>query len=70
MVGVQPVNELFTEIDFNMQPFRQRKSDTVKEYIDRADLVWNRLCDAIRALDGSDTESEVGPFHSHLRGLK
>eukprot|EP00974_Lingulodinium_polyedra_P087467 8477888-Lingulodinium_polyedra.AAC.1 len=52
-----------------MQSFRPRNSDTVREYIDRAELVWNRLRDAIRALDGSDTEIEVGPFHSHLRGL-
>eukprot|EP00974_Lingulodinium_polyedra_P103094 9979885-Lingulodinium_polyedra.AAC.1 len=39
MVGVQPVDELFSESNFCMQSFRQRNSEAVKEYIDREERV-------------------------------
>eukprot|EP00974_Lingulodinium_polyedra_P078731 7626419-Lingulodinium_polyedra.AAC.1 len=62
MVGIPPVDELFTEINLYVESFRQRNSETVKEYVDREEFVWNRLCDAIRSLDGSDAETEVEPL--------
>eukprot|EP00974_Lingulodinium_polyedra_P084995 8227661-Lingulodinium_polyedra.AAC.1 len=56
MAGVQPINELFTDINF----YIHRNSETIKEYIDREELVWNRLRDAIRALDGAGAATEKG----------
>eukprot|EP00974_Lingulodinium_polyedra_P038861 3723553-Lingulodinium_polyedra.AAC.1 len=54
---------------FYMQSFRQRNSETVKDYIDREELVWNSLCDAIRILSGSGPEIDVEPFHAQLRSI-
>eukprot|EP00974_Lingulodinium_polyedra_P111778 10810201-Lingulodinium_polyedra.AAC.1 len=59
MAGVQPVDELFSEINFYRQSFRQRKSETVNEYIDRAERAWNRLRDAVRVLNGSGPETDT-----------
>eukprot|EP00974_Lingulodinium_polyedra_P048230 4629980-Lingulodinium_polyedra.AAC.1 len=69
MAGAQPVDELYTEINFYVQSFRQRNSETVKEYVDREELVWDRLRDAIRVPNGSDPETDVGPLHAQLRGF-
>eukprot|EP00974_Lingulodinium_polyedra_P055539 5341939-Lingulodinium_polyedra.AAC.1 len=63
MAGVQPVDELVAEINYYTQSLRQRNSETIKEHIHREELVWNRLCVAVRALDGSETMTDVVPLH-------
>eukprot|EP00974_Lingulodinium_polyedra_P041903 4023314-Lingulodinium_polyedra.AAC.1 len=45
MAGIQPVDELLNEPAFYLQSLRQQPSESSKEYIDRAEFVWERLCD-------------------------
>eukprot|EP00974_Lingulodinium_polyedra_P088390 8570372-Lingulodinium_polyedra.AAC.1 len=46
-----------------LQSSRQQPSESVEEYIDREEFVWERLRDALRALDKADSEEDVEPIH-------
>eukprot|EP00974_Lingulodinium_polyedra_P034732 3338430-Lingulodinium_polyedra.AAC.1 len=52
-----------------MQSLRQPPSESVKEYIDREEFVWEQLRGGLRAMDKAESEEDMEPIHGQFRDM-
>ena len=73
LADVHPVDELYENMTFYMNTFKQKNEDDMKAYIATEKIAWERLQEATSLMNleetGAETDSaQIQPLHSKLRG--